>query len=132
MSGTHGNHPGAETESGASGLTDRSQLAHHYYKEYCLLVGVKAGPGRSRLPLRSWDGIPTINKPAEKREPPPSASFYADEDLKHMDIRLASMSYYHGHERKLIDDINQVKFVFHWITAQKYCSQAPKPAAPEL
>ena len=94
MSGTHGNPPGAKTESGASGLTDRSQLAHHFYKEDCQLVGVKAGPGRSQLPLRSWDGIPTINKPAVKIEPPPPGSFYEDEDLKLMDFRLANMSYY--------------------------------------
>ena len=111
MSGTHGNHPGAETESGASGLTDRSQLTHHFYKEDCQLVGVKAGPARSQLPLRSWDGIPIINKPAEKREPPPPGSFYNDEDLCSMDFRMGNMSNYHGHEKKLVDDINEVKSV---------------------
>ena len=109
FSGTHGDPPITKTKSGASGLTDRSQLHHIFYKEDCQLVGVERGPGRSQLPLRSWEGIPTVNQPAVKIEPPPPGSFYDDEDLKGMDFRLANMSYYYGHEKKLIDDINEVK-----------------------
>ena len=111
MSGTHGEPPRTKTQSGASGLTDRSSLYHPFYKEDCQLVGVERGPSRSKLPLSSWEGIPTINKPAEIIEPPPPGSFYDDEDLKGMDFRLANMSYYYGHVKKLIDDINEVKIV---------------------
>ena len=110
MSGTHGD-PSTETQSGVSGLTDRSQLNHPFYKEDCQLVGVDRGPGRSKLPLSSWEGIPTVNMPAKKIEPPPAGSFYDDEDLREMDFRLANMTYYYGHENKLIDDINEVKIV---------------------
>ena len=42
-------------------------------------------------------------------EPPPPDSFYADEEMKQIDIRLANMAYYHQQEKKLIDDINEVK-----------------------
>ena len=109
MSGTHCD-PG--TDSAVSGLTEKGQLHHLFYKEDCQLVGVERGPGRSKLPLSSWDGIPTINKPAEKLEPPPPGSFYDDEDLKRMDFRLANMSYYFGHTQKLIEDMNEVKKYF--------------------
>ena len=106
VTGTHGD------ESGQSGLTDSNLLDHVSYKEDCKRVGVKAGASRLRgLPVRTWDRLPTINKPAEKIEPPPPGSFYDDEDLKGMDFRLANMSYYYGHEKKLIDDINEVKIV---------------------
>ena len=111
MSGTHGNPPRTKNQSGATGLTDESQLHHLFYKEDCQLVGVDRGRARSQFPLSSWDGLPTINKPAERMEPPPPGSFYADEDLKEMDFRLANMAYYFGHEKKLIDDINEVKIV---------------------
>ena len=75
------------------------------------MVGVEAGPCRipDRLPVWTWEGLPTINQPAVKLEPPPPGSFYDDEDLKGMDFRLANMAYYHGHEKKLIDDIKEVK-----------------------
>lgn len=107
VTGTHG-HP----ESGRSGLTDRSLLEHSYYKEDCRRVGVKAGPSRLRvLPVSPWDNLPTINKPAEKIEPPPPGSFYEDEELKGMDFRMANMSYYYERQKKLIDDINEVKIV---------------------
>ena len=73
------------------------------------MVGVKAGPNRMRgLPLSSWDGIPTITKPAEKIESPPPGSFYDDEELRGMDFRLANMSYYFGNSKKLTDDMNEV------------------------
>ena len=61
------------------------------------------------LPLRTWDRLPTIDKPAVKIEPPPPGSFYDDEDLCKMDFRMLNMAYYYGHEKKLIDDINEVK-----------------------
>ena len=111
MSGTHGDPPTTKKQSGASGLTARSSLHHPFYREDCKLVGTVPGPNRSKLPLSSWDGLPTINKRAEKIKPPPPGSFYDEEDLKGMDFRLANMSYYHGHEKKLIDDINKVKIV---------------------
>ena len=110
MSGTHGDPPTTTTHSGASGLTVRSSLHHPFYREDCKLVGVEPGPNRSKLPLSSWDGLPTINKPAVKLEPPPPGSFYDDEDLKGMDFRLANMSYYFGNSQKLREDINEVKF----------------------
>ena len=105
MTGTHG------TETAVSGLTDRDRLDHLFYVEDCQMVGVEAGPRRipERLPVRSWDGLPTINQPAVKIEPPPPASFYDDEDLKGMDFRLANMSYYFGNSQKLTEDMNEVK-----------------------
>ena len=103
ISGTHG-------EGGLSGLNDRRYLHHVFYQEDCRRVGVKAGPRRARgLPVRTHSGLPTINKPAEKLEPPPPGSFYDDEELKGMDFRLANTAYYYGHTQKLIDDINEVK-----------------------
>ena len=106
LTGTHG------TEAGVSGLTDRDRLVHFFYVDDCKMVGVEPGPERipDRLPVNIWDmdRLPTINKPAEKIEPPPPGSFYDDEYLKGMDFRLANMAYYHGHEKKLIDDINEV------------------------
>ena len=105
MTGTHG-----DPDSRESGLTDIDLLVHDFYVEDCERVGVKAGPRRVRgLPLKTWDRLPTIDKPAVKIEPPPPGSFYADEDLQQMDIRLGNMSYYYGHEQKLINDINEVK-----------------------
>ena len=88
ISGTHG-------EGGLSGLNDERSLHHVFYQEDCRRVGVEAGYRRVRgLPLRTWDRLPTINKPAVKIEPPPPGSFYEDEDIKLMDFRLANMSYY--------------------------------------
>ena len=108
MTGTHG-----VPDSGKSGLTDINLLVQGYYTEDCERVGVKAGPSisLSGLPLRTcvMDGLPTIDKQAERIEPPPPGSFYDDEDLKSMDFRLANMAYYHGHQKKLIDDINEVE-----------------------
>ena len=79
------------------------------------MVGVEPGPQRipERLPVTIWEleKLPTINKQAERIEPPPPGSFYEDEQLKGMDFRLANMSYYFGHEKKLIGDINEVKIV---------------------
>ena len=106
VTGTHG------TKSGKSGLTDSDLLVHEFYQEDCRRIGVEAGPRRVRgLPVRTWDGLPTINKPAKKIEPPPPGSFYDDEDLKGMDFRLANMSYYFGHTQKLIEDMNEVKLI---------------------
>ena len=107
MAGTHG-----DPDSRLSGLTDIDLLVHDFYVEDCERVGVKAGPRRLKsrgLPVRTWDRLPTINKPAVKIEPPPPGSFYADEDLQQMDIRLGNMSYYYNHQQKLVDDIKEVK-----------------------
>ena len=40
---------------------------------------------------------------------PPHGSFYADEELKKMDIRVANMAYYFGYEQKLLDGITEVQ-----------------------
>ena len=55
MSGTHGDLPESETQSGVSGLTDKNMLVDSFYKEDCELVGIKAGPNRSlaNLPI-NW------------------------------------------------------------------------------
>ena len=105
ISGTHG-------FAGRSGLNDLRSLDHGSYSEDCKWVGVEAGPSRFRgLPLRTWDRLPTINKPAVKLEPPPPGSFYDDEDLKGMDFRLANMSYYFGNSHKLREDMKEVKLI---------------------
>ena len=109
MSGTHGDPPETETQSGVSGLTDENKLFHYFYKEDCQLVGIVPGPNRVHLPIMTWEGIPDITKPAEVMESPPTGSFYADEELKMMDIRVANMVYYFGHTDKLLDDIAKVK-----------------------
>ena len=69
------------------------------------------GPRRVELPIETWDWdrIPDITKPAEVMEPPPPGRFYADEELKKMDIRVANMAYYFGYEQKLLDDISEVQ-----------------------
>ena len=60
------------------------------------------------LPMKTWDPkYPDIRKPAVRVEPPPPDSFYADEEMKQMDFRLANKFYYYGLEKKLIDDINE-------------------------
>ena len=110
VSGTHGDPPETETQSGVSGLSEKSSLDHRFYNEDCKQVGVVPGPRRIRLPIQAWDWerIPVITKPAEVMESPPPGSFYADEELKKMDIRVANMAYYFGHEQKLLDDIAEV------------------------
>ena len=103
VTGTHGN------ERGQSGLTVERLLYNHFYTEDCRMVGVEAGPNRARgLPLTHWDNLPLISQRAQKIDPPPSASFYDDEELRGMDVRLANMSYYHGHQQKLEEDIKEV------------------------
>lgn len=64
--------------------------------------------------------LPTINKPAVKIEPHPPGSFYDDDDLKGMDLRLANMSYYFGNSQKLREDINEVKLRKSFETAYFY------------
>ena len=119
MSGTHGDLPESETQSGVSGLTDKNQLVHHFYKEDCELVGIKPGPRRSlcNLPI-NWDGEKErkdrfrkqadITRKPERMENPSDDSFAKDELLGKMDVRLANMSYYYGHTQKLLDDIAEV------------------------
>ena len=105
ITGTHG------TEAGVSGLTEKNYLQHFFYVEDCQMVGVKNGPERSRVPIRrsEWNTkVPIITKPAEKLDPPPPGSFYEDNVIKKMDIRVANMCYYHGHSQKLLEDITEV------------------------
>ena len=81
MSGSHG------TEDGSSGLTDINLIHYVFYKEDCELLGIKPGPLKvnQRLPLRNWNGVPDITKPAEK---------VGDQDslLQDMDIRVCNIS----------------------------------------
>ena len=129
ISGTHG------TEAGVSGLTDKYKLHHWFYVEDCEMVGVKNGPSRRRVPVASWEWntkVPIITKPAEKLDPPPPGSFYQDDVMKTMDIRVANMCYYHGHSQKLLEDITEVSwttfyleirhFYFHSLTRQSSSS----------
>ena len=96
-----------------TGLTDEDNLhllKHHFYIADCKKVGVKNGSSRRRLPIDSSEfraKIPDITKLATKLDPPPADSFYSDENMKEMDIRVANMAYYYGHTQKFIDDINQ-------------------------
>ena len=113
MTGTHG------SEDGRSALTDIDLTDHGFYLEDCWKFGIKSGPRRTtnRPPLSfqqpfsdaDWQRLPDITKPAEVVESPPPGSFYADEELKKMDIRLANMSYYFGHAQKFLDDIAEVQ-----------------------
>ena len=116
MSGTHGDLPESETQSGVSGLTDKNQLDHSLYKEDCQLVGIKPGPNRSlaNLPI-DWEGEKeTLRKHAditrkpESMDNPSDDSFAKDELVNKMDVRVANMSYYFDHTQKLLDDISKV------------------------
>ena len=116
MSGTHGDLPESETQSGVSGLTDKNMLVHEFYKEDCELVGIEPGPRRvlSNLPI-NWDGEKEkflkqadITRKPERMDNPSDDSFAKDELVNKMDVRVANMSYYFGHTQKLLDDISKV------------------------
>ena len=116
MSGTHGDLPESETQSGVSGLTDKNQLVHHFYKEDCDLVGIEPGPSRwpDNLPI-DWErekekflNQADITRKPERMENPSDGSFAKDELVNKMDVRVANMSYYFGHTQKLLDDISKV------------------------
>ena len=116
MSGTHGDLPLSETQSGVSGLTDKDQLVHNFYKEDCELVGIVPGPNRrlDNLPI-NWEREretllkhADITRKPERMENPSDESFAKDELVQKMDTRVASMSYYFGHTQKLLDDISKV------------------------
>jgi len=102
LSGSHG------SEDGISGLTDKSPKnvdeGYAFYLEDCELLGFKPGPHKrsQRLPLRNWNGVPDITKPAEKDE-----NFVQDILLLNMDIRVCNICYYYGQEEKLIQDIQK-------------------------
>ena len=108
MSGSHG------SEDGKTGLTDKDERnvdqGYAFYREDCELLGVKPGPHKrsQRLPLRDWNGVPDITKPAEKGDI--ESSFVTGSVLENMDIRVCNICYYHGHSQKLIDDIQEVIF----------------------
>ena len=111
ISGSH------ESEDGISGLTDKSQKnvdeGYGFYREDCELLGIKPGPPKrsQRLPLRNWDGVPDITKPAEKVVT--DSFFITDSLLTNMDIRVCNVCYYHGHSQKLIDDIQEVNLIIN-------------------
>ena len=102
LSGSHG------SEDGISGLTDKDERnvdqGYGFYREDCELLGIKPGPHKrsQRLPLRDWNGIPDITKPAERM------SFVREEVFMGMDIRIANICYYHDQEDKLIQDMKEV------------------------
>ena len=114
MSGTHGDLPESETQSGVSGLTDKNQLVHEFYKEDCELVGIEPGPRRNYLPI-DWEREretlrekADITRKPERMDNPSDGSFAKDELVNKMDVRVANMSYYFGHTQKLLDDISKV------------------------
>ena len=120
MTGTHG------SEDGRSALTDIEMIdddGYGFYQEDCCKFGIRAGYRRSRgrYPLseeepfsdKDWKRLPDITKPAEVMEPPPPGSFYADEELKKMDIRVANMVYYYDYHDKLLDDISEVSMIYN-------------------
>ena len=114
MSGTHGDLPESETQSGVSGLTDKNQLVHEFYKEDCELVGIEPGPRRHNLPI-DWEieretlrEKADITRKPEKMDNPRDDSFAKDELVNKMDVRVANMAYYFGHTQKLLDDISKV------------------------
>ena len=117
MSGTHGDLPESETQSGVSGLTDKNMLVDSFYKEDCELVGIKPGPNRilANLPIDWETETETLRKRAditkkpERLDKPSDDSFAKDELVNKMDVRVANMSYYFGHTQKLLDDISKVK-----------------------
>ena len=114
MSGTHGDLPESETQSGVSGLTDENKLVHEFYTEDCELVGIKPGPRRNILPI-DWERErekflkqADITRKPERIQNPSEDSFAQDELVNKMDVRVANMSYYFGHTQKLLDDISKV------------------------
>ena len=116
MSGTHGDLPESETQSGVSGLTDKNMLVDSFCKEDCELVGIKSGPNRilKNLPIDWETETETLRKHAditkkpERMDNPSDDSFAKDELVNKMDVRVANMSYYFGHTQKLLDDISKV------------------------
>ena len=119
MSGTHGDLPESETQSGVSGLTDKNQLVHSFYKEDCKLVGIEPGPRRvlMNLPI-DWEREneqflkqADITRKPERMDNPSDDSFAKDELVNKMDVRVANMSYYFGHTQKLLDDISKVYLI---------------------
>ena len=114
MSGTHGDLPESETQSGVSGLTDKNRLDHYFYEEDCELVGIKPGPKRLVRPIfweeenETFRNQAEITRKPERMENPSDDSFAKDELLNKMDVRVANMSYYFGHTQKLLDDISKV------------------------
>ena len=114
MSGTHGDPPESETQSGVSGLTDKNLLVHEFYKEDCELVGIEPGPSRNYLPI-DWEretetfrNQADITRKPKKMDNPNDDSFAKDELVNKMDVRVANMPYYFGHTEKLLDDISKV------------------------
>ena len=105
LSGSHG------SEEGVSGLTDNNPRnvddGYGFYREDCELLGIKPGPPKrsQRLPLRNWNGIPDITKPAEKVD-----GYVDDSSLQDMDIRVCNICYYYDNSQKLVDDIQQVEY----------------------
>ena len=91
MSGTHGDPPESETQSGVSGLTNKNLLAHEFYEIDCVLVGIERGPRRvvDNLPI-NWEGVKEsretfrnqadISRKPKKMENPSDDSFAKGED----------------------------------------------------
>ena len=52
-----------------------------------------------------------ITRKPEKMDNPSDDSFAKDELVNKMDVRVANMPYYFGHNEKLLDDITKVKMI---------------------
>ena len=127
VSGTHGDLPKTDFQSGVSGLTDKNELVHDFYVEDCMLIGIEPGPRRvfRNLPI-DWEGEKEsketfrkqadITRKPERMDNPIDDSFAKDELFCKMDVRVVNMAYYFGHTQKLLDDIakvhNQIKSLY--------------------
>ena len=115
LSGSHG------SEDGISGLTDKSienvDEGYGFYREDCELLGIKPGPHKrsQRLPLRNWNGIPDITKPAEKVVTNHDRFLKDNCNLQDLDIRICNVCYYHGNSEKLLEEIKVVKEFFEYV-----------------
>ena len=97
VTGTHGDKPeNPVTGPGSSGLTDKDCLDESFYKRDCERIGIKPGTN--------------INVPAVKMDDPPRGSFYENEEMSEMDIRLANMTTYNDKKDLFTRHINEETF----------------------
>ena len=109
LSGSHG------SEDGVSGLTVNNDKnvdeGYAFYKQDCKMLRIIPGPHKrsQRLPLRNWNGVPDITKPAEKDD-----NFFPSTLIEDMDIRVCNICYYNEQQEKFVMDVQEVRFKFQW------------------